>query len=470
MSKTFRTYCPEQQLLLPPSLRDWLPEGHLALFVSDVVDALDLSAIFEVYERGDGRGMPPYHPSMMVKLLVYAYCVGKPSSRKIERATYDEVPFRVLSADQHPDHDSIAAFRKRHLPALADLFVQVLEMARQLGLVKMGHVALDGTKVKANASKHKAMSYKRMGETERRLEEEITALLAAAEQADEQEDAEYGKGSRGDELPAELQRRTKRLEKIREAKAALEEQARERAEAEAIEVRRKLAERAAKEAKTGKKTGGRVPKVPEPEKAEPGPKEQRNFTDPESRIIVDGASKGFEQCYNAQAAVDAEHQIIVAADVTQQTNDKRQLVPMMQKVRENMGQLPLNTSADAGYFSQEAVTHPELAATNLHVPPERQKHGQPLPNPAESMEKKAEKKIAADQMRRKLAAPAGREVYKMRKAIVEPVFGQVKEARGFRRFSLRGLENVNAEWMLVCATHNLLKIFRSGTFLRVQTA
>jgi transposase len=464
MSKTFRTYSPDQQLLLPPSLRDWLPEGHLALFVSDVVDVLDLSAIFETYEQGDGRGMPPYHPTMMVKLLVYAYCVGKPSSRKIERATYDEVPYRVLSADQHPDHDSIAAFRKRHLQALALIFFQVLEMARQLGLVKLGHVALDGTKVKANASKHKAMSYQRMGETERRLEQEIAALLATAEQADDEEDAEYGKGRRGDELPAELQRRTKRLEKIREAKAALEQQARERAKAEGVEARRKLAERAAKEAETGKKTAGRAPQVPDPETAEPGPKEQRNFTDPESRIMVDGASKGFEQCYNAQAAVDAENQIIVAADVTQQTNDKRQLVPMMQKVRENMGQMPQKTSADAGYFSQEAVTHPDLAATDLHVPPDRQKHGQPLPNPPEDTETAS----VADQMRRKLAAPAGREVYKMRKAIVEPVFGQTKEARGFRRFSFRGLENVNAEWLLVCATHNLLKIFRSGAFLQVQ--
>ena len=466
MSKTFRDYCPEQQLLLPPSLRDWLPEGHLALFIDDVVDALDLSAILAVYERGNGRGMPPYHPKMMVKILIYAYCVGKPSSRKIERATYDEVPYRVLSANQHPDHDTIAAFRKRHLQALAGLFAQVLEMASQLGLVKLGHVALDGTKVKANASKHKAMSYKRMGETEERLRKEIEALLAAAEQVDNEEDAEYGKGRRGDELPAELRRREARLEKIGEAKAVLEQRARKRAEAGAVEVEEKLAKRAAKEAETGKKTGGRKPQMPDPETAKPGPKEQRNFTDPESRIMVDGASKGFEQCYNAQAAVDAEHQIIVAADVTQQTNDKRQLVPMMQKVRENMGQMPQQTSADSGYFSQEAVTHPDLAGTDLHVPPDRQKHGQPLPNPPVDTQKES----VADEMRRKLATSSGREVYKRRKAIVEPVFGQMKEARGFRRFSFRGLENVSAEWLLVCATHNLLKIFRSGAFMQVRVA
>jgi hypothetical protein len=254
------------------------------------------------------------------------------------------------------------------------------------------------------------------------------------------------------------------LEKIREAKAALERQARERAEAEAVEVRRKLAERADKEAGTGKKTAGRVPQVPDPETEKPGPKEQRNFTDPESRIMVDGASKGFEQCYNAQAAVDAEHQIIVAADVTQETNDKRQLVPMMRKVCENTGHMPEKTSADAGYFSQEAVMHPELAATDLYVPPDRQKHGQPLPDPPSG----GMKTSVVDDMRRKLASQAGREVYKRRKAIVEPVFGQIKETRAFRRFSFRGLENVSAEWLLMCATHNILKIFRSGALPQLQ--
>lgn len=458
MSKTFRAFCPDQQFLLPPSVRDWLPDGHLALFIADVVDALDLSAIFAVYERGDRRGMPPYHPTMMVRLLLYSYCVGKPSSRKIERATYDEVPYRVLSANQHPDHDTISAFRKRHLKALAALFIQVLEMAKQLKLVKLGHVALDGTKVKANASKHKAMSYQRMTTTEERLQAEVQALLDAAEQADAAEDAEHGKGNRGDELPAELKRRTDRIKKIGEAKAALEARAKELAAAKAVEVQRKLTERAAKELETGKKTRGPTPKVPDPEQAKPEPKAQRNFTDPESRIMIDGATKGFDQCYNAQAAVDAESQIIVAADITQQTNDKQQLVPMMQKVVENMGRLPTNTSADAGYFSEAAVTHPDLAETDLYVPPNRQKHGQPLANPPAD----GDHSSVADDMRRKLATPAGKDIYKMRKAIVEPVFGQVKEARGFRRFSFRGLENVTDEWMLVCTTHNLLKIFRSG--------
>ncbi len=468
MKKTFREYAPDQQLLLPPSLRDWLPENHLALLVSEVVDALDLSAIFAVYERGDGRGMPPYHPKVMVKLLVYAYCTGRPSSRKIERATYDEVPYRVLAANQHPDHDSIASFRKRHLQALAGLFVQVLEMAKQMGLVKLGHVALDGTKIKANASKHKAMSYQRMTEAEQRLDQEVKALLAAAEQADAEDDAKHGKGKRGDELPQELQFKQARLEKIREAKAALEQRAKERAQAEAAEVQRKLDERAAKQAETGKKAGGREPQVPDPQEAKPEPKEQRNFTDPDSRIMVDGASKGFEQCYNAQAAVDGAHQIIVAADTTQQANDKRQLVPMMQHVLNNMGQLPEKVSADSGYFSEEAVTHPHLAPVDLYVPPDRQKHGQALANPTGE----AATLSTADKMRSKLAESAGHAVYKMRKAIVEPVFGQIKQARGFRRFSLRGLANVSAEWLLMCATHNLLKIFRSGRPLphRLQAA
>jgi len=462
--KTFRSYAPDQQFLLPPTLRDWLPEGHLALFVSEVVDALDLSAIYAVYEEGDGRGMPPYHPQMMVKLLVYAYCTGKPSSRKIERATYEEVPYRVLSADQHPDHDSIAAFRKRHLQALAGLFVQVLKLANEMGLVKLGHVALDGTKVKANASKHKAMSYQRMCEAEKKLEQEVAELLTGAEQVDTDEDAKHGKGKRVDELPAELQRKEARLEKIREAKAALEQQAKERVEAEAAQAQIRLEERARKEAETGKKTPGRAPQVPDPAEAKPEPKDQRNFTDPDSRIMLDGASKGFEQCYNAQAAVDDAHQIIVAADVTQQANDKQQLVPMMNTVCENMGRMPDKGSADCGYYSEEAVTHADLSGVDLHVPPDRHKHGQPLPNP----DGVPAQISVADGMRRKLAESAGRAVYKMRKAIVEPVFGQTKQARGFRRFSFRGLANVCAEWLLVCATHNLLKIFRSGRRLQLH--
>lgn len=488
MSMNFRPYMMDQSFLLPPDVRDWLPKGHLALFVSDVVDSLDLSTIFAVYNQGDGRGMPAYHPTMMVKLLVYGYCTGKTSSRKIERATYDELPYRVLSANQHPDHDSIANFRKVHLESLADLFKQVLRLAGELGLIKLGNVAVDGTKVKANASKHKAMSFQRMVETEARLQQEVDSLMAGAEQADAAEDAKYGKGKRDEDLPAELHRRESRLAKIREAKAALEEQAKERAQVEAEAAQQRIDERRQQEAETGKKPGGREPQVHDPKDAKPESKAQRNFTDPESRIMLDGASKGFEQCYNAQAAVDGAHQIIIAADVTQHVNDKQELVPMMVKLMENMGRLPDNTLADSGYFSEANVTHPDLVGTNLLVPPNRQKHGAPSkvpkttegtaaatsnpdttkPNPPEA--NPAQILSVPDQMRKKLAEADGKVAYALRKSIVEPVFGQIKQGRGFRRFSFRGLANVTAEWLLVCATHNLLKIFRSGKRLPMQPA
>lgn len=295
MAKTFRPYTLDQQLLLPPDLRAWVPEGHLALYVSDVVEALDLSAILSVYAAADPRGGVPSHPAMLVKLLVYASCTGMPSSRRIERATYEDVPMRVLAGDQHPDHDTIAAFRQQPLTARSGLFVQVLQLCERAGLVKLGHVALDGTKVQANASKHKAMSSGRMTETEQRLEAEVTALLAQATARDASEDQQYGVGRRGDELPAklaaELARRESRLVKIREAKVALEAEARERAKAAAVEARAKLVERERPSEETGKRPGGRPPVVPHPESAVPEARAQRNFTDPESRIMRDGATK-----------------------------------------------------------------------------------------------------------------------------------------------------------------------------------
>lgn len=453
MGKTFRAYNLDQQLLLPPDMRQWLPEGHLALFLLDVVQQLDLSEILEVYESGDGRGQPPYHPVMMVTLLLYAYCTGKPSSRRIERATYEDVAYRVLAADQHPDHDSIAAFRQRHLPALARLFVQVLQLCEAAGLLKLGHVALDGTKIKANASKHKAMSYERMCAREKELEAEVARLLEQAQQVDAAEEAEYGKGRRGDELPAELARRETRLEKIRQAKAALEAAARAQAE----QARQKLAEGAQRQAESGKKMGGRPGKLADPEQAQPAPAAQRNFTDPESRIMKDGATKGFEQAYNAQAAVDSTAQIIVAAAVTQEANDKQQLKPMLEKVQENCGRLPEKVSADAGYFNTAQLTDTKLREVDLYVPPDRQKHGAALQPPARPSAADAS---VAEQMRHKLRTPGGQAVYQGRKAIVEPVFGQIKEVRGFRRFSFRGLKKVVAEWELIALTHNLLKLWR----------
>ena len=364
----------------------------------------------------------------------------------------------MLAGDQHPDHDSIAAFRQRHLRALARLFVQGLQLCEAAGLVKLGHVALDGTKIKANASKHKAMSYERMCAKEQQLEDEVARLLEQAQQVDAAEDAEYGKGRRGDELPAELARRETRLRKIREAKAALEAQARAQAEQAAEEAREKLAERARREAETGKKLGGRPPQVPDPEQAQPAPTAQRNFTDPESRIMKDGATKAFEQAYNAQAAVDSTAQIIVAAMVTQEPNDKQQLVPVLEQVQAHCGRLPAQVSADAGYFNTEQLTDEKLRTVDLYVPPDRQKHGAAAPPLSEAAPADAS---VVEQMRHKLQSAAGQAVYKWRKAIVEPVFGQTKEVRGFRRFSFRGLANVTAEWDLICLTHNLLKLWRA---------
>jgi len=459
MSKQFRNCDLNQALLLPPSLQDWLPEEHVARFVADVVDTLDLSEFYRKHEERDGRGQAAYDPRMMVRLLIYGYCRGVASSRRIEKATYEDVGFRYLAADDHPDHDVIAAFRRENLGPLSQLFVQVLRLCQEAGLVKLGHVALDGTKVKANASKHKAMSYERMGEAEKKLEEEVKALLAEAERMDAEEEGKYGKGKRGDELPGELARRESRLAKIREAKAALEKEAKEQAEAEKVLVEAKLKEREQQEHERGRKFGGRPPEVPNPEEAKPKPNAQRNFTDPDSRIMKDGATKEFVQGYNAQAAVDSEAQVIVAASVTQQGNDKQQLVPMLEEVKAMTGSQPERATADAGYFSEQNVNDPKLEGIDLLVPPERQKHGEQVagttvpPPPGAGV---------AEQMRQKLRTPKGRAVYRMRKAVVEPVFGQIKECRGFRRFLLRGLAQVEAEWQLICATHNLLKLFRSG--------
>jgi transposase len=454
--KTFKPYTPDQLLLLPPALQDWLPEGHLAHFISDVVDALDLSPILRTYETGDGRGQPPYHPALLVKLLVYAYCTGKPSSRQIEKATYEEVPYRVLAANQHPDHDTLAAFRQQHLAALAGLFGQVLQLCQRAGLVSLGHVALDGTKVLANASKHKAMSYARMSEAERKLEQEIAALLAQAQGVDVAEDAEAGKGRRGDELPAELARRESRLAKIRAAKAELEAEARVQAAEAAARAQAKVAAREQQARETGRKPQGRPPKSPDPTQATPAPKAQRNFTDPESRIMKDGATKSFVQAYNAQAAVDSTAQVIVAAAVTQEANDKQQLVPMLTQTGVNCDQLPAAASADSGYCSETAVTDAALAGIDLYVAVARQKHGE-TPAPP-----RPDDGTTLGAMRTKLQTAAGHAVYALRKAIVEPVFGQIKAARGFRRFAFRGLGKVQAEWQLICLTHNLLKLFRAG--------
>lgn len=449
----FLNYEPGQLLLLPPDLRDWLEEGHLAYFILDVVETLDLSEIYASYDGSRG-GRPGFDPRLLVGLLIYGYCLGVRSSRKIEKATYESVPFRVLAANQHPDHATIAEFRRRHLEALSRLFVQVLRLCEKAGLVRLGHVALDGTKMRANASKHKAMSYGRMEEKIGELEAQVSELLAAAEAVDQAEDAEHG-SKRGDELPAELRFRQRRLEKIRQAKKALE------VEAEAAEQRRREEKEA--QAKGKSKGGGEEsvggPELEPPQAVKPEDKEQRNFTDPDSRIMRDGATKSFEQSYNCQAVVESETQVILAEQVTQQANDKQQVKPLIEQMKVYLGnRVPQELSADAGYFSEANVNYLEEQKIEPYVAPGRPKRGAPLAIPVEA----AAGATIQERMAAKLQTPLGKRAYSHRKETVEPVFGQIKEARGIRRFLFRGLGSVQAEWSLICATHNLLKLFRSG--------
>ena len=431
----FRPYLPDQDLLLPQSLREWLPEEHLAYFVSDVVDQLDLTAVYAKYGEEE-RGQPPYHPRMMTKLLVYGYCVGVCSSRKIQQRVKEDIGFRVLAAGNEPDFRTISDFRKIHLEALQGLFEQVLRIALETGAMKVGRVALDGTKVKANASKHKAMSYAYMQEKEKQLREQVKELLAQAEAADAAEDARHGKDKAGEDLPEELKLRKSRLERIRQAKKVLEQRARERAAAE-----------------------GKSPE--EVSQAKPGDQDQYNFTDPESRIMK--GADGFVQAYNAQAAVEADFQLIVGQGVTQAANDKQQVVPMVEVIEEQSGQRPEELLADNGYCSEKNLAHLESAAKpeqriDAFIAADRQKHGeQQAGSPRGPLPKGA---TLVDRMRRKLQTKAGKQVYAARKGIVEPVFGQIKQARGIRQFLLRGLEKVQGEWALVCLTHNILKLHR----------
>ncbi len=424
MAKTFRPYVPEQELLLPPSVKDWLPDDHLAYFVSDLVDELDLSAIVAPYEAEE-RGFPPYHPVMLTKVLLYAYCVGVYSSRKIERRLMEDVAFRVLAAGNEPDFRTISEFRRRHLDALQGLFTQVLRVAREAGALQVGRVAVDGSKIKASASKHRAMSYGRMQEREAQLEQEVRQMLTQAEATDAQEDAAHGRGRRGDELPAELQRRTTRLERIRQAKRVLEERA--------------------------KAAAG--PKAPATEAPKPDDKAQYNFTDPESRIMK--GPDGFVQAYNAQIAVEPVTQMIVGQAVTQAANDKQQLVPMLETVAAQSGETPQQVLADSGYCSDANLAYVAAHEIDAYIATERLKHDAPLPPRRGPLPKSA---TLTDRMRRKLRTKRGADVYRWRKAIVEPVFGQVKHARGFRQFLLRGLAKVQAEWALVCLAHNIVKI------------
>jgi transposase len=475
MGKCFREYQPEQALLLPPSLEDWLPEGHLARFLSEVMGELDLGPIYESYEEKDGRGQAAYHPLMMLKVLFYGYCIGMPSSRRIEKATYENVAFRYLAANQHPDHDTLAEFRGRHLPTMAALFVQVLRLCQQAGLVKLGHVALDGTQIKANASRHRNRSYERLSAQEKELVEEVERLLAEAERVDGAEDQRHGRGRRGDELPPELARRETRLRKIREAKAELERQARQQAEEKKAKIERRLRERQQKAAETGRPLRGKLPAIPDPATALPKPQAVVNLTDSDSRVMREGGSSGFAQGFNAQAAVDGHPQIIVAADVTSQQGDRAQLVPMLRQVEQNTGAKPDKVSADTGYYSPEQVWSPEITGIDLYVKPDSgpKKYQPPAaatdPGPPLRRRKKWRLRCGYDShgvpridpLRAKLASAEGQAIYKKRREIVEPVFGHIKQSRNFRQFLLRGLEKVRAEWKLICLTHNLLKLHRA---------
>ena len=423
--KTFRNWDVDQNWLPPPSLGEFVPADHVAHFIRDLVrNELDLTSILSSYD--DDRGYPPYHPGMMVAVLLYAYTQSVYSSRRISRCCEERLDFMALTAMNRPDFRTISDFRKRHLSALADLFLQVLLLCRAAGLVRLGHVAIDGTKLKANASRHKAMSYARMVAKEAALEREVRELLERAEATDREEDERYGPDHSGHELPEELARRESRLRKIREAKAALEEEARAKARA------------------AGK----------DPDQARPPEKAQRNFTDPESKIQK--TRDGYIQGYNAQVAVEESHQIIVAQQVTAHAPDVEQLLPVVKELRRVLRRKPKQVIADAGYWSEENVRGLEKDAIEPFIATQRLKHDVaiaacPLGRPPAGL-------TAKQRMQRKLQTQRGRKVYARRKAIVEAPFGQIKHARGFRQFLRRGLACVQQEWALIATAHNLLKL------------
>jgi transposase len=440
MSKQFRPWKIDEIQLLPPSVQDFVPKKHLAFFILGLVrESLDLKEIMSSYPST--LGQPPFDPRMMVALLLHSYASGLYSSRRIAKACRERTDFIMIAALDPPDFRTISDFRKRHLRALAALFLQVLKLCEKAGLVKLGHVALDGTKIKANASKHKAMSYERMKKREAELQAEVDRMLAAAEAADAQEDETHGKTKTGDEMPNWVADKQKRIEKIREAKAALEAEAKAAAEEQRGVETAALAER---EAEGRKKPG----KPAAPPSDEPAPKAQRNFTDPESRIMK--SKDGFVQAYNAQAAVDGTAQVIVAHDLTQSGSDQTQLVPLVAAIAANLGRKPEAFSADAGYCSEANLEALEARGIDGYIATGRAKH------PTANNGKVGGPLTQA--MRKKIADGGFETPYRLRKQIVEPVFGQIKQARGFRQFLLRGVGQVRAEWALLCTAHNLLKL------------
>ena len=444
MSKTFRPWDVDQGWLFPPSVKELVPPDHLAHFVRDLVrEELDLSSILETYT--EERGYPPYHPAMMTALLLYAYSRGVYSSRKIETACVERIDFMAVTAMAKPDHSTICDFRLRHRRALAATFVQVLQLCQKAGLVKLGHVALDGTKMKANASKHKAMSYARMVQAERELAEEVERWLSRADQTDREEDEEHGPDHRGDEMPPWVKEKAKRLAKIREAKASLEAEAEEKAERLA-DARRK------QEEELGRRMGGPLPKALS---GVPEPKTQRNFTDPESRIMRAGDT--YVQAYNCQAAVDADSQVIVSQHVTDQQNDHHELLCTVDAIAETTHRFPSEFSADSNYCSESNLAGLEERGVNAYIATGRRQHGMATATNNE----RAKIGPLSRQMRTKLRRGGWRSRYRLRKQTVEPVFGQIKDARGFLRFLMRGIDKVTTEWALLCTAHNILKLAKA---------
>ncbi|MGB8295900.1 MAG: IS1182 family transposase [Polyangia bacterium] len=446
--KTFRPVDRDTGFLMPPSVDEWLPEKHLARFVVEVIAGLDLRAMIGDYRGG---GEASYHPTVLLGILVYGYATGVFSSRKLERATYDSVAFRFVAANQHPDHDTIAAFRRRFLKQIEALFVQVLMLAREMGVLKMGTIALDGTKLHANASRHSALSYEHACKIEAQLQAEVAELLARAEAADQAEVPD------GMSIPDELARREKRLGEIARAKAIIEARAKERHAREQAEYEAKMAARAAKEEATGKKSGGRPPAPPV---EGPGPADQVNLTDEESRIMpVPGG--GFEQCYNAQAAVAAGSLLVVANDVVQATNDKQQVVPMLAKLDalpDDLGEID-TLLADTGYFSEANVQACVAAEIDPLIAMGRQPHHPPLDQRFAPPPPSPDNPTPVQAMAHRLKTPEGRELYALRKQIPEPAFGIIKAVLGFRQFLLRGLDNVRGEWNLVTIAYNVKRLF-----------
>lgn len=434
--------------MLPVSLQEWLPEGHLARFLGEVVESLDLSQIIGQYGRKDGRGQAAYHPSMMVRVLLYGYATGVRSSRRIEKATYEDVAFRYLAADQHPDHDVIAEFRKNHLEALSKIFLQMLQLCQKAGLVKVGQIAMDGTKVRANASRQQSKKYSWLSENEKRLADEVRRRLGEAEAIDQREDEEFGKGQRGDELPEELATVERQLAKIRAAKQELEREAQQKAE----QAAREKAEQQGKPSDEAQKK-----RWQRAHSEVPADKTLGNLTDPQSRLMVDGSTQAFVQGYNAQVAAAGVPQIIVGQAVTQESNDRQQMCPMLQQAEQNVAGRVDSVLADAGYWNESVMARLQAEQRYVLVPPDGGK-----PDPAGKLPANAPRGPMAQQMRQRLAQPEERKRYRKRSGIVEPVFGLLKEILGYRRFLLRGLQKVRGEWALMCTAFNLRKLYLYG--------